>query len=85
MMKSVQGLFYRLHHICGMASLLEGSQQHLMDGLQHLIKFGGQGLGQAPQKFTGCEAVVAAGWDRLLAEELRRPALNFRKRLTLCI
>ncbi len=43
------------------------------------------------QKFWGSEAVVTAvvestlWWDRLTAEELRRKALNFRMRLTLCI
>ena len=37
------------------------------------------------KKIRLSKAVVAAGWDRLSAEELRRTALNFRKRLTLCI
>ena len=78
----VQGQFFRLHHICGMAALLVVYRPH---GLQHLVNFADHVRAKNRKNLEALKQSLQQGWDRLSAEELRRTALNFRTRLTLCM
>ena len=75
-----RGQFSRLH-ICGMASLLAGSQPY---GLQHLVNFGGRGLQKleaphwlSPTKIGSAETVVAARIGPIVGGRVAEHGLEF--------
>ena len=77
-----KAIFFLLHHICGIAAILTGSQP-LYYSIWSILE--AMACAKPHKNVEALKQLLQWGWDRLSADELRRTALNFRKSLPLCV